>query len=207
MTSNQNLPLNQRTLALIPAGIALNLVLGTIAFVIKAPLYLDAIGTIAITLLAGLRAGIFVGVASFLIGGLLVNPVLPWFAGTQACIAIFTHLVARLGLLRPGRWKFFCPRLLLVGGSLGVVTGVVSAPVIAYLFGGVTGSGASLIVAFLLKSGETLFNAVLMSGIASEPIDKTIQLIVALSLIRSMPESLRSGFGGKHLIKNGLANE
>src|SRR5438045_2226650 len=84
-----------RVLALIPFGIALNLGLGTITTTLKIPLYLDAIATIAVTLLVGFRAGAIVGVASFLIGGILVNPVLPWFSGTQLVIAAYTALVAR----------------------------------------------------------------------------------------------------------------
>ena len=208
---------NLRILTLIPIGIALNLGLGTLVSTLKVPLYLDAIATIAVTLLAGWRAGVAVGVGSFLIGGLLVNPVLPWFSGTQAVVAVFTSWVASKGWLRTAKklsldgdpsskrkpW-FNCLRVILIGVSLGIIAGLASAPIIVWLFSGITGSGPSVIVAVLLKSGETLFKSVLLSGFASEPIDKTLQLIIALVLIRSLPNKLKEGFGGPHLEKNGL---
>jgi len=87
-----------RVLALIPFGIALNLGLGTLITALKVPLYLDAVATVAVTLLAGFRAGAVVGVASNLIGGVLVNPVLPWYCGTQFLLAAYTALVA-LGIV------------------------------------------------------------------------------------------------------------
>jgi len=202
-----------RTLALIPAGIALNLALGTIVSALKLPIYLDAVGTITVTILAGLRAGVLVGVSSFVIGGMILNPVLIWFVGTQACIAIATHVMGIRGWFALGALDLPAPlwrralthfRPVLAGISLGVVAGVASAPVIAALFGGVTGSGASLVVAFLLKSGKTLFDAVLLSGLASEPLDKTAQVLVSLALLRSLPDHLKRQFGGGCLRQNGL---
>jgi len=122
-------------------------------------------------------------------------------------------LVARRGWFAvaklPGqwlpRWARYV-RVLLVGLVLGVVAGVVSAPVIVWMFSGLTGSGPSLVVAFLLKSGETLTKAVLLSGLASEPIDKTIQLLIAVGLVRAMPNTLKMAFGGGYLRENGLAD-
>ncbi len=228
-----------RVLALIPFGIALNLALGTVVATLKIPLYLDSIATIAVTLLGGWRPGLVVGVGSFLVGGMLINPVLPWFSGTQVIIALYISFVASKGWLgvnvpvhriahsavgfedqeslvgnlemivpasRLPKWLQYM-RLVGVGLCLGVVAGVVSAPVIVWLFSGLTGSGPSLVVAFLLKSGETLFKAVLFSGLASEPLDKTLQLLIAIGLLRSLPNSLKRSFGGPHLDKNGLIRD
>jgi energy-coupling factor transport system substrate-specific component len=200
-----------RVLALIPFGIALNLGLGTLASTLKIPLYLDAIATVAITLLVGFRAGVVVGVGSFLLGGLLVNPVLPWFSGTQAAIAAYVAFIASRGWLatsdivpsRIPKWLKFA-RVVGLGLLLGVVAGIISAPVIVWLFAGLTGSGPSLVVAFLLKSGQTLFKSVLVSGIASEPLDKTIQLILALALVRSLPQNLKTGFGSGYMREAGF---
>lgn len=203
-----------RVLALIPCGIALNLALGTLIHTLKLPVYVDAVGTIAVTLLAGLRAGLAVGVSSFLIGGVLTNPVLPWFAGTQACIALYTYVVGRRGwfsISRPTDSGRAGPKVILrylrpiiAGIGLGIVSGVVSAPVIVLLFGGLTGSGTSLLVAFLLKSGQKIFDAVLLSGLASEPLDKTLQILIALAMLRSLPRSLKTSFGGGLLHRNNL---
>lgn len=188
-----------RILALLPLGIALNLVLGTIIHTLKLPVYLDAVGTVLVTLLVGLRAGLIVGVASFLIGGVLINPVLPWFSGTQAAIAIYTHLVGRRGGFRT------VARTVVSGLGLGVLAGIVSAPVIVYLFGGITGSGTSLVVAFLLASGQSVLKSVVLSGLAAEPLDKTLQCLLAVWIIRRLPPRLVSQFEGGSLKANALA--
>lgn len=200
-----------RVLALIPFGIALNMGLGTLMSTLKIPLYGDAVATIAVTLLAGFRAGAIVGVASFLVGGVLINPVLPWFSGTQFLIAAYTAFVAKNGWLdtrkkegEDSRRVLRYLRIVIIGIILGVLAGIVSAPVIVALFSGLTGSGPSLVVAFLLKSGQTLYKAVLLSGVASEPLDKTIQLLLALALIRALPPTLKQAFGGGYLKMNGL---
>jgi len=173
-----------QTLALVPLGIALNLTLGTLVHALKAPVYLDAIGTIILSLLGGFRMGAAVGVSSFLIGGLLTNPVLPWFSGTQAVIAAYVYIVGARGGFRS------LPRTVVAGLGLGVVAGIASAPVIVALFGGVTGSGASILVAFLLASGKTLLNSVLLSGLAAEPLDKLLQCLIAIWLIGRLPPRL-----------------
>jgi energy-coupling factor transport system substrate-specific component len=189
-------PPSKHLLTVIPLGIALNLGIGTLVHLLKAPVYVDAVGTIAITLLCGPMIGVVVGVASFLLGGILTNPVLPWFSGTQAAIALYTALVASRGGFRS------YPRTIASGVGLGIVAGVVSAPVIAYLFGGVTGSGASFIAAFLLASGKTLMQSVILSGIAAEPLDKTIQCLLAVWLLRGLPRSILRRFAGGYLVRN-----
>lgn len=187
-----------QTVALISAGIVLNVVIGTVVHLLKVPVYLDAVGTIAVTLLAGIRAGVTTGVLSFMLGGVLTNPVLPWFSGTQAAIAVYCGLLAaRGGFATYGRTVF-------TGAGLGIVAGVVSAPIIVYLFGGITGSGASLIVAFLLASGRGLLKAVLLSGVAAEPIDKTLQCLLAVWLLRGMPQGILARFRRGYLGQNGF---
>lgn len=186
----------QLQLALVVLGIAFNLALGTLVNTVKLPVYLDAVGTILVTLLLGWRAGLATGVLSFLVGGVLTNPVLPWFSGTQAAIAIYAHIVGRRGGFRT------VPRTVIVGIGLGVLAGVMSAPVIVHLFGGITGSGASLVVAYLLASGKSILKSVVLSGLAAEPLDKTLQCLLAVWLLRGLPQTLLARFHGGSLREN-----
>lgn len=186
--------------------VALNVGVGAVAFLVKLPIYLDAIGTIVIAMLAGrlgfkgflLAAG--VGAASFLLTGLTLNPAVIWFIPTQVAIAAYAFYVARpllgprvsTGSVSGGTWVM----AVVLGLGLGVVAGAVSAPIIAWVFGGITGAGASVITAILLKSGENLYNSVLASGLASEPLDKTLQILVALFLVMATPRRVRSALLG-----------
>jgi hypothetical protein len=72
------------------------------------------------------------------------------------------------------------------GAVTGIVAAIVSAPIAAYLFGGVTGSGADLIVAALRQGGADVFNASLGQGLFSDPIDKTITSFVVFIIISSL---------------------
>lgn len=181
--------------------IALNVGLGSVIYLTKLPIYLDAVGTIALALLAGGRGwrgfGIsgLVGAASFALVGLL-NPVVFWFIPTQLAIAAYSFYVAR-PLLRTTRTPsggatIQALRVVPLGLGLGVVTAVVSAPIIAGVFGGMTGAGASFVTALLLKSGQALYRSVLTSGLATEPLDKLLQLTAALAIVRATPSRIRN---------------
>ena len=184
-------------IAVASACVALNVGLGAVVFFFKLPIYADAIGTLTFALIAGgmgwrgCMLAALIGAISFILTGLLINPAAVWFIPTQVAIAVYGFYVAR-PLLRPqGREAGAGPKrfalAIVIGIGLGVVAGIVSAPIIALVFGGITGSGASFLVAILLKSGEGLYRSVLASGIASEPIDKTLQLLIALAVARATP--------------------
>ncbi len=189
------------TLALIPLGIGINIGVGALMFALKLPIYLDAIGTILITILLGWRAGIITGVLSFVLTSILINPLAIYFIGTQAAVAIYIHWVARRG----GFSNLF--KTILSGIGLGVVAAVISAPVIVYLFGGITGNGPSLIVAYLVASGKTILKSVILSGLSIEPIDKTLQCLLALFILKSLPQRTLRSFSNQSLIKNGFIKE
>lgn len=184
------------TIALVPLGIGFNLGIGTIVTMLKLPVYVDAVGTIIVTLLVGWKAGALTGIASFLLGGLITNPVLPFFSGTQLFIALYAYFIGKRGGFRT-LWL-----TIISGIGLGVVAGIVSAPIITYLFGGITGSGPSLVVAYLLSTGKGLIKSVLLSGLASEPLDKTIQCLLATWLLRGVPKTVLKNFDNDILRKN-----
>jgi energy-coupling factor transport system substrate-specific component len=176
---------------------ALNFSLGSIVYLIKLPIYLDSVGTILCALLLAPRRGIaFVCAAiAALIGvmltGLLINPFLPWFALTAVAIAAVSAFLTAGGVdvfrARPMPVAAFAIRVIFYGVVTGIVAAVVSAPVVAYLFGGVTGSGSAFVVALFLKAGQQVLSAALLSGLAADPVDKTMQVLLAALLYRATP--------------------
>lgn len=190
---------SNKQIALMGMLIALNVTIGGIVHVIKVPIFLDAIGTIIASLVIGLVPGIIVGVFSFLISSVLINPVYVWFIGTQAVISVFIYVVA-------SRFSAFksIKRVIPWGIALGVITGIVSAPVIVFVFGGVAGSGRDLITAGLISTGQQIYKAVILSGAASEPVDKLLQTLAAFYVIRSLPQRVLSQFSNTVLKKNGF---
>lgn len=193
--------INVTTIILAAACVALNVTLGTAVFLLKLPIYLDSVGImLAALLVQGSRPRAFVvasmvAIASFMIGGLIANPFLPWFISTGIAGAAFGAFIVRDrvdGLIAQKAGPFaFGVRLVLFGVGWGVLAALVSAPVVVYLFGGVTGSGTALIVAFFVKTGQQLMSAAILSGLTAEPVDKTLQLACAVIVARWTPAVFR----------------
>jgi hypothetical protein len=82
----------------------------------------------------------------------------------------------------------------LAGVATGIVAAVVSAPISAIAFGGVTGSGGDLIVAALRQGGSDVFQASLGQGLFSDPIDKTITSFVVFIVLAGLSPRLIARF-------------
>jgi energy-coupling factor transport system substrate-specific component len=141
-----------------------------------------------------------VGVVSFLIGGALVNPYLPWFSLTAVAGAAFGAFIVRgrleMGLDSSRSVLKTGGAMVIFGISWGILAALVSTPVVVHLFGGVTGSGTTLVTAFLIKAGEQMAKAVLLTGLAAEPIDKTLQLLLAWLAARATPKAFTERLSG-----------
>jgi energy-coupling factor transport system substrate-specific component len=81
-------------------------------------------------------------------------------------------------------------------GIWGLVTGVVaailSAPMAAFVFGGVTGSGMDLLVAAFRASGAGILASVMAQGAVSDPFDKMLSFMVVWLILRSLPARLKA---------------
>jgi hypothetical protein len=105
------------------------------------------------------------------------------FTAALAIGALAAVLVAAFIYLRrdlAGLWVAFA------GAVTGIVAAVVSAPIAAYVFGGVTGSGTDVIVAALRQGGSDVFQASIGQGLFSDPIDKTITSFVVFVILASL---------------------
>jgi len=96
-----------RTFALMPIGIALNIVLGAaVANGLKLPIYLDSIGTILVGVLCGPIPGALTGGLANLLWSYVVPP--PFQSGPAAAFAVVAVVIGliagfagRLGVMRP----------------------------------------------------------------------------------------------------------
>jgi energy-coupling factor transport system substrate-specific component len=188
-----------RLLAIVPMGVAINLAIGLTVSTLKLPIFLDAIGTVLFTVLCGWQIGATVGVLSFLVGG-LVNPLLPYFVFTQFTIAGVAGIFASKG------WFKSPLRVIVTGVVIGYAAALVTCPVIAIVFGGITNSGESLITAFFIKTGQNLWQAVATTKAWTEPLDKTLQCLAAIGIAKSLPKTLLSRLETpkSNMRKNGL---
>jgi energy-coupling factor transport system substrate-specific component len=194
-------------LVLIALCAALNFAASAIVYLVKIPIYLDSIGVILCALLlahdrwAAFVCSLISALASTVVTSLLVNPFLPWFIGTEVAISIMAALLVTRGeaafRARPLQPVDFVGRVLIYGIATGIVAAIVSAPVVAYVFGGVTGSGSAFVVGMFLSAGQTLWNATLKSGLIVDPIDKVVQVLFAALLFRATPSDFIALVRGK----------
>ena len=174
--------------SLLIAFVALNLSIGGLVSWFKFPIYLDSLGIFLATVLLGWRYGLVCALATVALGFFLVNPYLPFYVGTSIAIVFCVEALRRRNLYRN-------PLLTLASGLvLAVTAALVSAPVTAYLFGGATASGADLLTAYLLRVGRGMLDAVLLSGISSEALDKTLVTFIGVSILRGLPNTFLSRF-------------
>jgi energy-coupling factor transport system substrate-specific component len=176
---------------------ALNFAIGNIVYLVKLPIYLDSIGTILCALLlvpdrtAAIVCAFTAGFIGVILSGLVINPFLPWFIFSVLAVvlvsALLTGRATETFRARPLPLAPFIAKVVIYGVITGIASAVVSAPVVVYLFGGVTGSGTAFVVAFFLKTGQQLLNSALLSGLTTEPIDKTLQVLLAALLYRATP--------------------
>jgi energy-coupling factor transport system substrate-specific component len=82
----------------------------------------------------------------------------------------------------------------IAGLFCGIISALISAPISAIVFGGVTGSGADLLVGAFQQAGSDLQTAVLQQGLLSDPIDKTIEFFMAFVILQTLSRRFVSRF-------------
>jgi energy-coupling factor transport system substrate-specific component len=176
------------TLALIAVAIVLNIVLGQVVSLLKLPIFLDSIGTVLVALLAGPWAGGLTGLLTNLIWGLISEPVAAAFAPVAMIIGIVAGLCAKYGLFK--KWW----QAIISGAIITLALSIVAIPIRVFMFGGVTGSGADFITAYLLATGRDLFSAVLITVITDNLIDKVVTALLAWGIVKGLPRRFTSRF-------------
>ncbi|MBI2861231.1 MAG: ECF transporter S component [Chloroflexi bacterium] len=168
------------TVALIPGAIALNIVAGEVVAWLRLPLYLDSLGTVLVAVLAGPWAGALTGGLSNAIWGLWRPTAFP-FGLTAIVIGLLTGFLAQRRVF--AHWW----SVLLGGFAMGLVAAAVSAPIAATLFGGVTGGGTDLLVAYAQAIGASVVQASFAQGFISDSLDKPITFLLIWVALQGIP--------------------
>jgi PAS domain S-box-containing protein len=169
-----------RSILLVVGAVIANIALGHfVKFNLGWPIFLDSVGTILVGALLGPPAGAATGVLSTLIAGLwLGDPVILPYAITAAFIGWAAGFAASRGAFQ----RF--GTVVLSGLLVGLGAAIISAPITAYVHGGVTGGGGDYLNAYLSATGANLLQAATIQGFLSDPVDKVISFLLAWLLWR-----------------------
>lgn len=173
--------LASQTLALIVISIAINMIGGQLISLLKLPIFLDSIGTLMSALLLGPFIGMLTGLLTNLLWGLLTDPIAAAFAPVAMVIGLAAGWLARLG------WFRTLPKVIVSGIIITLAVTVVAVPLRTALFGGVTGSGADLFVAWMHSMGQDLLESVAITVLGANLVDKILTAIVVWILLRRLP--------------------
>lgn len=172
-------------LGLIPLAIAINITTGQIVGTMTAiPLYLDALGSVVIGILAGPAAGALTGVLTNVVWGVTINPTVIAFTAGAAFIGAAAGWAAQLKAFRAIWWA------VLAGAVAGIPAGALGAPVAAFVFGGGLGVGTGGVVATLQAAGLEMFYATTVQSLLSDIGDKAIIFALAFVILWALPKRL-----------------
>ena len=176
-----------RLVSMIPVALVLNIVVGQIIGSVGIPLYLDSTGTVLVAALAGPWAGIATGVLSSLVWSAFNPSVLP-FAATSAAVGGLAGVAIKHGALKN------IATVLLSGAVIGIVVGMLAAPVAAFVYGGTAGVGTGAVVSLLREMGHSLLQSVTLQSFMSDPLDKALVMLLVWLVLKSLPKRTLAAF-------------
>ncbi|RDY28990.1 ECF transporter S component [Romboutsia weinsteinii] len=163
--------------------IVLNVVVGMTVQMINIPiLFLDTIGTIIGSLVLGPWYGAAIGGCTNLVLGVISGPTNIPFALVNIILGLVVGFISRKN-------SFSYKTAILTGIALAVICPLIGTPISVLVFGGLSGSGADILVGFLMQSGQKIFTSAFIPRILTNIIDKPLSCIIALFLISRLPNS------------------
>ncbi len=173
-----------RALVLASLGIVINIVLGTIVATLQVPLlFLDTMGTILVAAVLGPLAGAMTGGLTNVIQGVITNPRTIPFALVNIMIGIIVGVVCK-------RFRFDFKTALITGLVLAIVAPLIGTPISVLMFGGLTGGGTDIMVAWLLASGQRIFTAAFIPRVTGNLIDKIASCLLVVVMLKYVPKEL-----------------
>lgn len=181
--SNTQRTFSAQKIVVIAFAIALNVVGGYIALVLHLPIYLDSIGTILTAILYGPVIGMLPPLLYGLVAGFTVDIFSLYYMPVGLILGLVTGLVARFFSFK--KWR------VIPGALLITIPGtIVSSAITAFLFGGITSSGSTILVQILHQAGLGLTASVFIVQILTDYADRLLSLLLIMALLRVIPANL-----------------
>ena len=173
---------NKLILFLMPIGIAVNFVVGSIITLLKLPLYLDCIGTIIVGALCGAWPGVIVGLITNILNA-LADPTILFYAPLNMAFALVAALLSKKGWFKNiGLTLVSSIFFALIGGGVGsLITWVV--------YGFDFGSGRTAIVSVPLYEAlhVSKYIAQFIGETAIDWIDKIATVVICFLILKAFP--------------------
>lgn len=168
-------------------SIAINIVLGIVTSALKAPFYLDTLGTVLTAVILGPIPGAIVGALTNIITGFIYSIKDIPFLIVNVVVALVVGYAAK-------KFKFNIVTAVICGLILSIVCPLIGTPIGILIYGGLTGTISDIIVVALKSSGSSIFAASFIAKIGNNLLDKVGTCLIAYVLITRLPNSLKNTF-------------
>lgn len=177
--------LSTSALVLIPAAVGINYIGKTFAGILKLPLWLDAIGTVLASMLAGPIVGAICGATNNIIYGLTMDPISFIYAITSIAVGLTVGIMAYKG------WIKSIGKAVVVGLIVACVSAIVSTPINIAFWGGQTGNiWGDAVYASLIANNFPIWLASFVDEIIVDIPDKIATVIIAYGIYKGLPQKL-----------------
>lgn len=190
---------NYITILMCIAGVVVNLLLSRIAGLTGAPLYLDTVGSISVAAMGGCLPGVIVGFSTNILKSLSDSSAL-YYGVLNVLIALMAAFITKLKKLnKPLKFILAVLTFAVIGGGIGSL--------IPLFLDDVSFDSESLSTAMIGKLGISKELSYITSGIITDIGDKAISVILALIIIKLLPENIRNLFSFTGWMQTPLSNE
>lgn len=179
-----SLRLSTAALVLIPVAVGINYIGKLVVSLLKLPLWLDSIGTVLASMLAGPIVGALSGAINNIIYG-FTDPISFVYAITSLAIGLVAGILFFKGYI--SSWG----KAIAAGLIIGLVATIVSTPLNVQFWGGQTGNiwGDALFATVLAKTDSTWLASFLDEIVVDVP-DKLVVVLVSYAIFRSLPKNV-----------------
>lgn len=191
-----SLKLSTSALVLIPAAVGINYVGKAFAELLKLPLWLDAIGTILSSMLAGPVVGAISGEISNIISGITISPVSFPYGLVNIAIGLIAGVIAYKG------WIKNIGRAVILGLIVALAAAVISTPINIIVWGGQTGNvWGDAVYGTLIAKNFPVWIASFVDEIIVDLPDKIGVAIISYLIFRGLPQKLTMMFKNNNSIE------
>lgn len=174
-------------ICIIAFAICINFIGGQIALFLKLPIYLDSIGTIFVAATLGPFYGMLPNLLSGLLMGVTVDIYSLYYAPVGIILGFVTGLV----------YKKYQPKkawILLAAVVITIPSTILSSCITAFLFGGITSSGSTILVQLLARTPLGMVGSCFVVQFITDYIDRVLCLVVSAVLITALRKNMKEGF-------------
>ena len=175
-------------LCFVALAICINIVGAQIALIFQLPIYFDSIGTVFVGAVLGPIYGMLPNVLSGLILGFTSDIYSLYYAPVGIILGLMSGLVYKTKKDNP--WWIFVAALVIT-----VPSTLVSSSITAYLFGGITSSGSTVLVQLLNKTMNlNLTLSCFIVQFLTDYLDRIVALFIVNRLIQILPKKILNRF-------------